>query len=164
MDKPNWKKWDEFLVEAWEKDLHMFTAVLRFLEPYGFLYDHVINGGFVAIFSAIDINGRSPKNPWHLSVPVKAFFHQLFPEVGELLWDGKKDAALKKMRSYKVEVGARLRTGRELENLIRDVKRKTSQSLPLIQGTNAIGVRRARKSFSDWGTTKPPGRMRNRRL
>lgn len=164
MDKPNWKKWDEFLVEAWEKNLHMFTAVLRFLEPYGFSYDQVINEGFVAIFSAMDINGRSPKRHEHLSVPVKAFFYQFFPEVGELLWEGRKDAALKKIRSYKVEVGSRLREGRELANLKRDLRRKTSQSLPLIQGTNAIGVRSARRSFSDWCTTKPPGRMRNKRL
>lgn len=164
MEPPNWKKWDEFLVDAWEKDMHMFTTVLRFLEPYGFFPDQLMNEGFVAIFSAMDINGRSPKNHWHLGVPVKAFFYSFFPEVGEMLWSGKKDLALKKLRSYRVDVGSRPREGRELNNLKRDMRRKTSPVLPLIQGTNAIGVRQARRSLSDWGTTKPPSHMRNKRI
>lgn len=164
MEKPAWKAWDEFLVDAWEKDIHMFTAVLRFLETYGFQYDQVVSGGFVVIFSAMNINSRSPKNPWHLSIPVKAFFYEFFPEVGELLWSGEKIAALKKLRSYNVAPNARLRGDRELRNLQRDKKMKTSQFLPLVQGTNAIGVRQARRSLSDWGTTKPPCRMRNKRI
>ena len=164
MDKPNWKKWDEFLIDAWEKDLHMFKAVLMFLEQYGFQYDQITDGGFAVTFSAIGINGRSPKDHWHLSISVKAFFYQFLPDVGELLWDGKRNVALKKMRSYKIDVGTRLREDRELANLKRDMRRKTSSSLPLIQGTNAIGIRSARRSLSDWGTTKPPSRIRNRRV
>ncbi|TSC55121.1 MAG: hypothetical protein LiPW30_587 [Parcubacteria group bacterium LiPW_30] len=164
MEKPAWKAWDEFLIEAWEADMHMFVAVFRFLEPYGFQYDQIINGGFISIFSGIGVNGRSPKNFCHLGFPVRAFFYHFFPETNELLWEGKKDQALRKMRSHKISAETRLRDDREFASLKRDNRRKTSQVLPLIQGTNAIGVRQARRSLSDWGTTKPPGRMRNRRI
>lgn len=161
--KPVWLAWDEFLVSAWQAETEMYNAAMQFLSQYGITYGEVKGLGLEEVFAIVGITGRSPKVLSHLSCPVRAFFHQFLPRASDLLWEGRAAEAVRMMRKYQVGTEARLRPGRELDNLKRGAKRRTaSRELPLIPGTNAMNIRHARPLKSDWGTVKP-SKCRQRR-
>ncbi len=166
-EKPSWKVWDEFFIDAWERGEKMFITAFNFLSRCGAVtsYEQMKSSNPQQLFASIGVSLRSPKIQDQLHGSVKAFFSQFFPDVNELLWQGKKSAALRKMRCYKVG-GDRLRQDRELEKSKRDTRRKKSPSIPLlIPDTNAIRVVDARRRCSDWNTVKPSRcRQRTKRL
>lgn len=163
-NKPNWKKWDEFLVDAWIKDGHMRQAVRQFIEDVlcektPEVYNH---REIQAIFAKHGINSRSPKTFDQLRCPVRALFFQCFPKVSNLLWENKGNGALALLRKHKIREKDKFREESEYKNLkARFSRLKSSSVLRLIPGTNAIHVSAARRAISDWNTVKP-SRSRDR--
>lgn len=165
MEKPKWQEWDEFLISAWEKNQHMKYVVVQFLLDRDFYYEQIRNWDLDISFSMVGVDRRSPKVWFHLCYPVRVFFHQFFPKVNDLLWEGKKPEALLKMRCYRVGTAIQPHSSREMANLKKKFhSMDPSKGLPLIPGTNAINIRHARRENSDWGTVKPPARQRGGRL
>ncbi len=166
MKKKTWKAWDELLIEAWKRDASMFQVAFNFLLLHSQItLEQLRSSGPEDLFAAIGVTSRSPKFGNHLNCPVKEFFRQFFPDANELLWQGKDAPAKEKLRLYRVSE-ERLSQGRELNNLKTDARRKRSSlEFPLIPGTNAMHIRDARKSASDWNTVKPSrARQRTRPL
>lgn len=164
-EKKAWREWDEFLIDAWRKEGWMLIVVERFFA----LYDIHVSGKKLSntqlqnLFLSIGISLRSPKVTEQLYLPVRAFFQAFFPTAGDLLWAGKEERVLVEMRKYRVclDSGA----DRELAKCKRSLRQcKSSPELPLIPGTNAMHVSDARRSLSDWKTTKPPARQRKMRI
>ncbi len=158
--------WDEFLVDAWEKNGGMFIATWQFLTPHGISKEMLGVMEPRGFFAKIGVTARAPKVRNHLFFPVKAFFYQFFPAANELLWEGKKLEALQAMRRYHVEE-ERVRQNREMRNLKKDISRKKIHfgSPILIPGTGAVHIHNARRSISDWKTVKPSRhRQRIKRL
>lgn len=164
--KKPWQIWDEVLVAAWEADAYMGKTAMLFLQDSDLSREQILNWDVDICFSMVGVDRRSPKIPQQLRYPVRAFFHQFFPKANDLLWDGKEAEALAKMLCYKVGMTSGLPQDKDLDNLKRDYRRKSSPlgGLPLIPGTNAMNIRHARREMSDWGTVKPPGRQRGGRL
>ena len=152
--KPVWKLWDEFLVDAWEKDGGMFIVVLQFLASYGISKAMLKAMDPKDFFAEIGVTSRAPKIRAHLYGMVKGFFNQFFPAANELLWQGKKSEALQAMRRYHVGK-EQMRVDREAKQSKAYARKRKSSGLPLIPGTNAMPISKARRLVSDWNTVKP---------
>jgi len=84
-EKKMWKAWDEFLVDAWEKDGGMFIVTWQFLMSYGISQVMLKAMKPKDFFAEIGVTSRAPKIQAHLFCPVKMFFWQFFPAANELL-------------------------------------------------------------------------------
>ena len=161
-----WKRWDVYLVTAWQENAAMFVTAMKFLERCGITKEQVISAGIKGAFERIGITARSPKIQDHLNCRVRGFFNQFFPQANEVLWQGAQlqAQALKVLRKYKVPT-ERISRDAEFTKERKKASKSKSRDLPLISGTNAISLVRARKSASDWNTVKPSRcRQRTKRL
>ncbi len=165
MEKKIWKQWDESLIEGWKSNGSTYGCVIRFLLKNGFTEEQLKSSGPALLFAEIGVNSRSPKNGGQMHYRVRAFFYTFFPSANDFLWQGDISAATQALRKYKVdEKGLPSKLDRETEKIKREQKRKSSSGIPgLIPGTNAISIRHARRSVSDWNTVKPPNRQKRMR-
>lgn len=156
-EKANWKKWDELLIDAWQKDGSMGMAIRQFLEAQGISVTEMPHWKRMQeLFAEHGVLSRAPKIYCHTLPNVRAFFYQFFPKANDLLWGDKPMKALEVLRKYKITEKDLVRGPREVVKIKKEFAVKSSSSDPrLIPGTNAIGIRDARRSAGDWSTVKP---------
>lgn len=163
-EKPNWKKWDELLIDAWEKDVNINIVIRQFLvaELLEDIQKMHNSATLREVYEQHGITSRAPKNSFQIHCGTRAFFFQFFPTVNDLLWMGQKEKALAALRKYRTPEKTNFKGEKEMQNIARGFyTKKSSAEFPIIAGTNAMSIGDTRKPRSDWNTVKP-SRYRDR--
>jgi len=157
--KPVWMQWDEKMINAWEEFLPMKTTISQFLLSLNVGSVHIAKltaserQKIQEVFASFGVNSRAPKAGVHFHLNARAFFFQFFPKANKLLWDDKKDAALKALRRYSLKTDDKHgRSKDSVEMVCSSPVSKPSRGVKINSGTNDIKGTKIAKG--DWGYSR----------